>query len=78
MCSVPYGYLGHTCMGHPIRVRAIFLDPYVYGLPVRIRAAHISIAGNHWFARMCICTRMRMSQLPIIPYAYNIYVYQYR
>ena len=38
----------------PIRVWASFLDPYAYGLPVRVRAAHTSIAGNPCFAHMRI------------------------
>jgi len=48
-CSVPYAYLArylahaYTRMAHPIRtwaahtgVRAIFLDPYAYGLPIQV------------------------------------------
>jgi len=68
ICSVPYEYLAHTRMGNPIRVRVIFRDPYAYGLPVRVRAAHTSIAGNHWFARMRICARIRV--WVSYPYAY--------
>ena len=47
----------------PIRVWAIFLSSYMYGLPVHIRAAHTDITGIPWFAhtRMSARTRMHIS-----------------
>ena len=53
----------------PVRVWAgiwaIFLSPYVYGLPMRIRAAHTGIAGIPWFAHMRMSARTRMHICPI-------------
>ena len=56
-CNVP----SHTRI-FPIRVWVIFfLAPYMYGLPLRVQAAHIGITGIPWFAHMCMSARMHMA-----------------
>ena len=69
-CSVPYRYSAHTRMGCPICIWAADMrtSPYAYGLPIRVRVAHIRVWAKTLASPICVYE---------CPYAYR-YVGPYK